>query len=237
MSEKYNFKPNDLFDKRILFVFSFFKFLPISFKSLFYQSNIWDDAFTRGAFSTNRYYEYLFYQNLPSASIARSDSRPLFLHLWSENLNTPFLIDNGCKPAIDKLHKVEHRKVATKCFLETVSNWIDWMKQNDVYDNTKIIIVGDHGAASSSEDRVRLAVNPVMMVKDFGEREKLRFSTAMIYNADTASILCSAIGGCAGIQNDVTKTESAERKFIYSASSHGDFSTINSRNTFEIIEN
>jgi len=69
--------------------------------------------------------------------------------------------------------------------MNTLIKWIDWMKENDVYDNTKIIIVSDHGAhwfrfnreididipfINTDSYRVPLKwmldLNPVLLVKD-----------------------------------------------------------------------
>ncbi len=77
-----------------------------------------------------------------------------------------------------------------------LGSWFDSLRQNGVYDNTRIIIVSDHGAATNQLDSMMfgparehdaMEYNALLMVKDFGSQSFLtdeRFMT----NADTVSI-------------------------------------------------
>ena len=64
-----------------------------------------------------------------------------------------------------------------------MSKWLDYLKQEGVYDNTRIIIVSDHGYyglkdASKSDffNRVIFPVNPILLVKDFNSNEELKLN-------------------------------------------------------------
>ena len=72
---------------------------------------------------------------------------------------------------------------------------IGFLKAEGVYDQTRIIIVADHGWAlgyPGNEETAKAfsfcAFNPVLMVKDFGSREDFRVDGTFRTNADTPSI-------------------------------------------------
>ena len=82
-----------------------------------------------------------------------------------------------------------------------LGEWFDYMRENDVYDNTRIIIVADHGADvytlnpakerlpnRNPVDQLNVAkFNPVLMVKDFGGKE-FQIDEAFMTNADTPTL-------------------------------------------------
>lgn len=87
---------------------------------------------------------------------------------------------------------------AYECSMEafiSLGNWFDYLRENGLYDNTRIIIVSDHGSGFRQFDELLVddigfdaqAVNPVLMVKDF---DSTGFSTSgeFMTNADTPSI-------------------------------------------------
>ena len=76
-----------------------------------------------------------------------------------------------------------------------LGKWFDYLRQNDVYDNTRIILVSDHGASVKlSEDMLlsdrvnALNYNPLLMVKDFDSHGELKTDRAFMTNADVPTI-------------------------------------------------
>ena len=76
-----------------------------------------------------------------------------------------------------------------------LGKWFEYLKQNDVYDNTRIILVSDHGSyVQLSEDMLlsdgvnALAYNPLLMVKDFESHGKLKTDRTFMTNADVPII-------------------------------------------------
>jgi hypothetical protein len=57
--------------------------------------------------------------------------------------------------------------ISTRCVLNVLATWFHWMKQNQVFDNTKIIIVADPDAHDYGNNWVRGAVKSILLVKDF----------------------------------------------------------------------
>ena len=87
---------------------------------------------------------------------------------------------------------------AYECSMEafiTLGEWFDYLRENGLYDNTRIIIVSDHGSGYGQFDELLVedigfdaqAVNPVLMVKDFNSTG-FHTSSEFMTNADTPSI-------------------------------------------------
>jgi hypothetical protein len=70
-----------------------------------------------------------------------------------------------------------------------LAKWFDWLKSNNVYDNTRIIIVSDHADfvvdPLRSLKREYTAYNPVLLFKDFNSRGDLKKNMEFMTNADT----------------------------------------------------
>jgi hypothetical protein len=73
------------------------------------------------------------------------------------------------------------------------AEWIEDLKKNGVYDNTRIIIVSDHGAGIDARladtpipipGENREKYNPVLLVKDFNEHGTLKTDMTFMTNAD-----------------------------------------------------
>ena len=92
--------------------------------------------------------------------------------------------------------------------LKKVGQWVEYLKENDVFDNTRIIIVSDHGMYLKSknfddltlEDIMSFKVssmasmyNPLFMVKDFNSNAPFRSDFTFMTNADTLFIAKSGL--------------------------------------------
>ena len=98
-----------------------------------------------------------------------------------------------------------------------IGDFLDYLREAGVYDNSRIIIVSDHGAPMKQFDNMifdndQLDVerfNPLLLVKDFNCTE-FNISSEFMTNGDVPTILCSGVikdpvnpfTGCA-INNDV----------------------------------
>jgi len=83
------------------------------------------------------------------------------------------------------------------CAFIVIGQWLDYLKEQGVYDNTRIIIVADHGnnlgyfnlQLQEGEDCPQwldmMMYNPLLFVKDFGETGDLKTSWDFMTNADT----------------------------------------------------
>jgi len=86
--------------------------------------------------------------------------------------------------------------------LKRVGDWLDYLKANGVYDNTRIVIVADHGAVDREDgfdwDEKFNAVkpghyHPLLLFKDFGSSGNLSVNSDFMTNADTPSLLLKGL--------------------------------------------
>ena len=100
---------------------------------------------------------------------------------------------DGQTMVIDNEVRLKHYHVNAAMLLQ-LGRWFDWMREQGVYDNTRIIIVSDHGRKLGmfadqlvDDDLDVMAVNPLFMVKDFDEHG-FRTSDEFMTNADTPTL-------------------------------------------------
>ena len=81
-----------------------------------------------------------------------------------------------------------------------VGDWLDYLREQGVYDNTRIILVSDHGTnlgysgMYSEKAGVDIAYyNPILLVKDFGSETPFSFSNEFMTNADTPVLAFSGL--------------------------------------------
>ncbi|MDR2447170.1 MAG: membrane protein insertase YidC [Treponema sp.] len=76
--------------------------------------------------------------------------------------------------------------------MKAVTKWLAGLQSMGVYDNTRIVIVSDHGtgfAKDMFEGSGMVDYNPLLMVKDFGARGPLSISETFMTNADVPAIV------------------------------------------------
>lgn len=82
------------------------------------------------------------------------------------------------------------------------AKWLEYLKEQGVYDNTRIIIVADHGEVVnthffqgfSQNQRDYAVFNPLYMVKDFNGRAALVRDDAFMTNADSVFAALDGLG-------------------------------------------
>ena len=129
------------------------------------------------------------------------------LYVPSEDINNEsydsansgrFTVD-GRTMRVDDYDTMSHYHVNAATYI-TLGQWFDQLRKLGVWDNTKIIIVSDHGRALkqfTELDNEALgmdieAYNPVLLVKDFGSTG-FNISNDLMTNADVPSIACKDV--------------------------------------------
>lgn len=134
----------------------------------------------------------------------------------------PYFMGEDCKPRREKLSlpadavlrrghaslfSLQHA-VAARCTLLAVADYLEFLKSQGVYDNTRMVIVSDHGIVGSVEDTSSRAVaggttsaqfvrtRSVLLVKPRNARGPLAISEVFAPNAEAPHFLCEEIGGC-----------------------------------------
>ncbi len=105
---------------------------------------------------------------------------------------------NGRTLNINNLMHIATYQSDMAAFIQ-IGNWLDYLREIDVYDNTKIILVSDHGAGLNQINELILEENgantndmecftPLLMVKDFNSSDEFCVSDEFMTNADVPTI-------------------------------------------------
>jgi len=83
----------------------------------------------------------------------------------------------------------EHAYHINAAAIKRLADWFDFLKRENVYDNTRIILVSDHGPEPNFITKIGLPFNvdqfnPLLMVKDFNADGEIKTDTAFMSNAD-----------------------------------------------------
>ena len=164
---------------------------------------------------------YGFLSDLPGITTVDSSSDNTFLMLTNKTAHSPCLLQepdyvpaysvdntdydfnmtarftlNGKQIQMNSLDGVYHYHINMAAFLK-LGEWFDYLRENGVYDNTRIILVSDHGY---STDYYKLSCNgknlngviPLLMVKDFNSKG-FTVNNDFMTNADTPSLAVSGV--------------------------------------------
>ncbi len=148
--------------------------------------------------------------------------------------------DKGSGPFAEDVHY--HANIGA---LLRVAEWLEYLKENGVYDNTRIIIVSDHGAGVTSDlfdGNFNLpfrpeAFNPLLLVKDFHATGYLQVDATFMTNADVPSLSVAGL-----IENPVNPftgnpiTMEPKKDGVYVADSHLWSPDGQNKNTFKISD-
>lgn len=102
-----------------------------------------------------------------------------------------FTLD-GRTMRVETVKHMAHYQVNMAAILQ-LGRWFDYLRENGVYDNTRIIVVADHGHNLHQFDDLIVALeeeldimqyNPLLMVKDFGSTD-FKTDGRFMTNADT----------------------------------------------------
>lgn len=108
-----------------------------------------------------------------------------------------------------------------------LSEWLNKIKENNAYNNTRIIFVADHGIGSEDGKKISFEknwpydynpdhLNPLLLVKDFNQTGKLKVSYDFMVNSDVPSLAIS--GGLINEENKINPYTGKEIKLIDSDS-------------------
>ena len=120
-----------------------------------------------------------------------------------ESFNSPKIDSSKVKLPFSDKHTLDHFYTQIGA-LKVFCKWFDYLKENNVYDNTKIIIVADHGrdifdpafkdfSDNEKERNEYTYYHPLLLVKDFNSKGDLKISNEFMTNADVPTIATSHI--------------------------------------------
>ena len=204
-------------NKRSFFCYSIFKVLPPSVSKYFYDRGNYFSHIKNSL--PKLFYEYSVLTQLPKITRIDTSCPGTFLSVQNATPHEPQQLrlpsydligdnDNSYKTAADghiKMNKSSqkaHYHVNMATFLQ-LGKWFDYMRENGVYDNTRIILVADHGQYGLGQFNHMIlkniydkvfdtafdieGVNPLLMVKDFNAKG-FNTSDAFMTTADVPAL-------------------------------------------------
>lgn len=132
---------------------------------------------------------------LPDFSFEEDVDNTALIGEWSRSLKA-----KDAMPLEDMTDKDRFRSYcANVAALRSLGQWMEKLKELGVYDNTRIIIAADHGFAVFAFPQMIYEggtsyeqFNPLLMVKDFGDREYVT-SQEFVSNADVCAFAMEGI--------------------------------------------
>jgi YidC/Oxa1 family membrane protein insertase len=183
--------------------YSFFKSAPMVLREAIYNVGDWwsiNEAATDFGHILNNYAVLDF---LPSLTEIQADEQNTFTVMVNELTHNPvFLQAPDYVPVLQVTDRGTSKYAENENYhvnaaaLKLLGSWFEYLKQNDVYDNTRIIITADHGAdidsglfpRSNNIPFRREKYNPIMLVKDFNADFPLKTNRDFMTNADVPTL-------------------------------------------------
>jgi YidC/Oxa1 family membrane protein insertase len=193
-----------------LFRFSIFKCAPMILHRYIYdQGNYLSSTPPQSAYPPKTLNNYALLYYLPRLTETTAESGAFANIIVNDLTHEPAffqapeyepvstVLDKGSGPWAND----EHYHVNMAAFL-LLGKYFDFLKENGVYDNTRIIVVSDHGRAlpESLFNNMKIPngnnlgyFNPLLLVKDFNANAPLRTNMDFMTNADTPLLATQGI--------------------------------------------
>jgi len=201
---------NNFTSKKIMRNTVWFSLLKIS--PLFLRSIIYDDGFywspeNQGTSIANFINNYSALYYLPELTTYDSEKSSVLFLTNELDHECVFLqypdyvpVSNVTNKGTGKFsNSVDYH--TNNAFYLLFGNFLDVLKKNNVYDNTRIIIVADHGMNAGIYKDLKIPfngeniekLNPILLVKDFDAKGPLKTDTSFMTNADVPEIAIQGI--------------------------------------------
>lgn len=212
-------------DNQFLQAYGLMSSVPYRARKYIYKNGTWMGIVNK-SFNARTYANYGYLDSLDKISNSNSSS-PTFKYIQSNIPHLPWNISDELElTLLDPYPKTEGQKTkingiipehfyAEAFSLQAISKWIHWLKENQIYDNTMIVLVSDHGEGDSVSLSESFGINVqgefgqwknkgypsrphgLLMVKSFNDNQPFSISSKPMYSADVSNIVCDAVGECA----------------------------------------
>jgi hypothetical protein len=197
-------KAVESFDFDILFRYSIFRSsLPILRYALYYNGKWWRDGRSNSYERALSTFSTLYY--LQDLCDIDKGSNTLNI-IMNETTHEDGAFTSSLRPIPGAIYYNEDEKklfdgtdalsyiYAYTASMEAIVVWLEYLKKNNIYDNTRIIIVSDHGRMIKNtqfQDEDMARFNPLLLVKDRYMHGNLIVSSDFMTNADPLIIAAS----------------------------------------------
>ncbi len=216
-----------------LFSIGLFRAMPYILRGRIYQSEGW--IFGNSLLSNHYEYALINTARIPAFTEFSNlnAKKQTFKYLYNSAEHFPWLLDinNDCKPI--NSHAEYRSKIMNQkdylaysnhiCHMKALAKWFEWFKKNGIYDNTKIIIISDHGNGGVGAPIIDLPrrelknTHILVLVKEFDAKGKLKVDRqTFVSNSDAMAFACDEIGSvCPRIAPSVLKNPKKNRELVF----------------------
>lgn len=211
-----NLDSTDKILKRNLLFFSLFRETPIMFRKLIYNSGLYfstDSELQNVKVVLDNYSALDYLKQLTSASDTENGS---YVCMVNELTHKSFFLQapdyvpvkTVTNKGTSKFKDSDDYATQMAAF-KMVGSWLSYLKENGIYDNTRIIIVSDHGCWGYEDDMEPNAAldeeinggsyagrghyHPLLLFKDFNAAGTMTEDNTFMTNADTPSLLLKGL--------------------------------------------
>jgi YidC/Oxa1 family membrane protein insertase len=181
--------------KRNLFWYGIFKISPPAFRRGIYLQGDWcaPGLFNKMKLTLNGY-AVLDYMNRLTAVVDGDQNTALIMH--NNTTHEPSFLQapdfRPAQPVTNFGRSPFARETAyhvNAAAIKRLGDWFEYLKAEQVYDNTRIIIAADHGIENTFVIKTNLPFhvdqfNPLLLIKDFNAAGDVQTDTAFMSNAD-----------------------------------------------------
>jgi hypothetical protein len=182
--------------ERNFFCYSLLKAAPVLVQPILYDGGTYFESAKNNTQSPAFMESYSVLSNLPGLTDIKEDSAGGFVMINNETAHEPCLLQmpdyvpadsvsngayedssrftvDGRTMRVENSYQLEHYHINMATYLQ-IGKWLDYLKECGVYDNTRIIIVSDHGRTLGQFDDLLVSkeldvqgYHPILLVKDF----------------------------------------------------------------------
>jgi YidC/Oxa1 family membrane protein insertase len=181
--------------RRNLFWYSIFKTAPLAFRRGIYLQGDWcaPNLFRKMNLTLNGYAVLDYMSRLSTVSDTADNTA--FIMVNNVTHEPSFLQAPEYRPALTvndfgtSPFAKEHAYHVNAAAIKRLGEWFDYLKAEGAYDNTRIILVSDHGITATFVTKTSLPFpvdnfNPLLMVKDFDTSGEMQTDMTFMTNAD-----------------------------------------------------
>jgi hypothetical protein len=165
--------------------------------------------------------EYSQLNNMTDFSNFES-SKKTFKFIHNTFTHKSWMINNNCQIVNKNFKEYQGLFNVGYCSMKLLNNFFVKLKSLDIYDETKIIIVSDHGVYGRDIEVntkkfsiLEPGASALMLVKDFNQSGDLKTSIQFMSNMDTYGIALSGVSEGAEVKLDKIKTPEENRSLIF----------------------
>jgi hypothetical protein len=199
----------------MMYILSVFRSVPFMFKKTIYDKGKWlnvNDIKSSSVYNLKTKAYSWGFLNLFEEHFNFNSKNKTFKFFQFVIPHTPYVIDNKGELKGHSSYYIESYQS-----LKKIGEILGKLQKSDYYDNTMILIISDHGwhyrvspkFSNDFSDKITKhrykftsgRIQPILLVKDFNAKGKIKTSEKFVSNADIPSIICSNFKDNCGIDD------------------------------------